>query len=230
VGARGTPPDAGALGWLPIAGGILGAVAGAAGLVAGIRLEVLAPVVAWGTLLVLSGAIHLDGFLDWCDGIFAAATPERRLEIMRDPRHGTFALAGLAVLALVAVRSLDQLAPQQLPAVLAYAAIAGRLAAVANAWEIPYASGGSTPDAFARRPPLVPIVAAIVIAGALAWSLGIASLLLLPPAIGAGLVIARWSRGRLGGAISGDVYGAIVTIVEVAVMALVPLAQQLVVR
>ncbi len=45
--------------------------------------------------VALSGALHLDGLIDTCDGVFATATPERRLEIMRDSRVGSYgALAG----------------------------------------------------------------------------------------------------------------------------------------
>jgi adenosylcobinamide-GDP ribazoletransferase len=44
--------------------------------------------------LLTTGALHFDGFLDSCDGLFGYRTPERRLEIMRDSRVGSFAVAG----------------------------------------------------------------------------------------------------------------------------------------
>lgn len=41
---------------------------------------------------VISGGIHLDGFLDTCDALHAYAPRERRLEIMKDPHAGAFAV------------------------------------------------------------------------------------------------------------------------------------------
>src|SRR4051794_38351947 len=52
---------------------------------------------AW---VVLTGALHLDGFCDLCDGLFGGHTPEDRLRIMKDPHVGTFALAGGVLLLL----------------------------------------------------------------------------------------------------------------------------------
>ena len=49
---------------------------------------------------VLTGGLHLDGLADCCDGLLVSAPHERRLEIMRDPRVGSFAVIGL-VLALL---------------------------------------------------------------------------------------------------------------------------------
>lgn len=57
--------------------------------------------------VILSGALHLDGFLDACDGIFGGSTPAKRLEIMRDERIGAFALAGGVLLLLTKFTSLN---------------------------------------------------------------------------------------------------------------------------
>ena len=43
--------------------------------------------------VLLTGALHLDGFLDTCDGLLGGATPAKRLEIMRDEHTGAYALA-----------------------------------------------------------------------------------------------------------------------------------------
>jgi adenosylcobinamide-GDP ribazoletransferase len=39
--------------------------------------------------VMITGAFHLDGLADTCDGIFSSRTRERMLEIMRDSRIGT---------------------------------------------------------------------------------------------------------------------------------------------
>src|SRR5205807_2813463 len=45
-------------------------------------------------LVLLTGGLHLDGLMDSCDGLFGGRTPERRLEIMRDSRVGSFGVLG----------------------------------------------------------------------------------------------------------------------------------------
>jgi len=54
--------------------------------------------VAW---VVATGALHLDGFLDSCDGLLGGATPEKRLHIMKDERVGAFAVVGGTLLLLL---------------------------------------------------------------------------------------------------------------------------------
>ena len=44
--------------------------------------------------VLLSGGIHLDGFLDTCDVIHSYGTREKRLEILKDPHVGAFAVIG----------------------------------------------------------------------------------------------------------------------------------------
>ena len=40
--------------------------------------------------IVITGGFHLDGFADTCDGIFGGSTREKRLDIMRDSRTGSY--------------------------------------------------------------------------------------------------------------------------------------------
>lgn len=51
--------------------------------------------------LLLTGGLHMDGFMDSMDALWSARTPERMLEIMKDSRVGSFgALSAIAVLLL----------------------------------------------------------------------------------------------------------------------------------
>ncbi len=52
-------------------------------------------------LIALSGALHLDGFMDTCDGLGSRAPRERALEIMRDSRVGAFGVVGAVCLILL---------------------------------------------------------------------------------------------------------------------------------
>ncbi|TMC20478.1 MAG: adenosylcobinamide-GDP ribazoletransferase [Chloroflexi bacterium] len=44
--------------------------------------------------VILTGGLHLDGLMDTCDGLFGGDSPERKLEIMRDSRMGSFGVLG----------------------------------------------------------------------------------------------------------------------------------------
>ncbi|MDO4542563.1 MAG: adenosylcobinamide-GDP ribazoletransferase, partial [Bacillota bacterium] len=52
------------------------------------------------TSIILSGGLHLDGFMDMCDGLLASRGPERALEIMKDSRVGSFSVIGMIILLL----------------------------------------------------------------------------------------------------------------------------------
>lgn len=50
--------------------------------------------------VILTGGLHLDGLMDTCDGLFGGDSPERKLEIMRDSRVGSFGVLGAICLLL----------------------------------------------------------------------------------------------------------------------------------
>lgn len=64
----------------------------------------IAALSAIAALAAVTGALHEDGLADVADGFFGGATPEKRLEIMKDSRIGTF--GGLALIISVALRTL----------------------------------------------------------------------------------------------------------------------------
>ncbi|MGE7472450.1 adenosylcobinamide-GDP ribazoletransferase [Bosea sp. NPDC003192] len=57
-------------------------------------------------LVVTTGAFHEDGLADSADGLFGGHTPERRLEIMKDSRVGTFGALALGLSLLLRVSAL----------------------------------------------------------------------------------------------------------------------------
>jgi adenosylcobinamide-GDP ribazoletransferase len=115
------PPSDGAIAYLPIVGVIIGGLAGfsAYGVWLLTHAAIAAAITAWVLSIALSGAIHIDGFLDCCDGLFAMVSPERRLEIMRDPHHGTYAIVGMAILTVLWLYALAHIPASTIPGVLA---------------------------------------------------------------------------------------------------------------
>ena len=58
----------------------------------------------WLALIVLTGGIHLDGWMDASDAFFSYRDRQKRLEIMKDPRVGAFGV--LSVMVLLSARFL----------------------------------------------------------------------------------------------------------------------------
>ena len=49
-------------------------------------------------LIVMTGGVHLEGFVDTCDGFYGGSSKEKILEIMRDSHIGTMGAIGLICL------------------------------------------------------------------------------------------------------------------------------------
>ncbi len=84
---------------LPVAGGLVGALAAIA-MAAAYRSGFpppLAAAVAICALVLLGGAMHEDGLADCADGFSGGTTRERKLEIMADSRIGTFGAVALVL-------------------------------------------------------------------------------------------------------------------------------------
>ena len=217
--AREGPPDAAALAWLPFIGALVGSLAGLAGYAAFAWLQVpWALLVAWSVAIGLTGALHVDGFLDACDALFASVTPQRRLEILKDVHHGTFALVGMVVAAAFWLAAIAAVAPSRYPIVLAFSGAAARLAVMPVALAFPYASGGTMARTFASRPSVALLIFSVVLIEALAWAIAPWALALAPAAMLVALAVAWWASRRLDGAVTGDVYGSVIVTTEVLLL------------
>ncbi|MGA8535484.1 MAG: adenosylcobinamide-GDP ribazoletransferase [Candidatus Tumulicola sp.] len=217
--STGEPPDVAALQWLPGIGALVGVLAGLGAYAAFAWLHVSwAFVVAWAQTIGLTGALHVDGLLDACDGLFAAVPPQRRLEILRDVRHGTFAVVGMAIVAAFWLAALAAIAPPRYPLVLAFCGAAARLAVMPLAFGFPYAATGAMARTFAARPSPLSLVLNVIFVEVLAWAIAPWALTLAPAAALVAWGGAAWASRRLGGGITGDVYGASIVVTEVLML------------
>jgi adenosylcobinamide-GDP ribazoletransferase len=207
------------LAYLPLVGAVVGAFAGTgAWAVSLVAPHALAVAVAFGLSIGLTGALHIDGFLDSCDAVFASVPPARRLEIFKDPHHGSFAIAFFAVLCAVWLAALWSIAPERLPLALAFAATAARWFAVGLAFLTPYGGSG-------ERPARAVHFAMGVLALALGWSYWGHAVVLIALGIPV-LALASWLRRRLDGQLTGDCYGFLIVCAEVAILAALPLTSR----
>lgn len=129
----------------PVIGLIVGAIAGAVFVAlspwCGVPLAALAYVLA---LALVTGAFHLDGLADTCDGVFSARKREKMLEIMRDSRLGTNGGLALIFIVTAKVLAVSELALRgtSMLAVLTAASVAGRSAIVLLMYRQRYAREG----------------------------------------------------------------------------------------
>jgi len=87
--------------YFPLVGLILGLLLVLMDWIAGLLFPPIAAAAALVLgLVVLTGGIHLDGFMDTVDGVFSGRPRERKLEIMRDSRVGAFGALGVFCLLL----------------------------------------------------------------------------------------------------------------------------------
>ncbi len=225
-----TPRQMGrAMAWFSAVGLMLGAILALTDL----ALRALFPPTVGAALLLvvwvaLTGALHLDGFLDCCDGLLVAKPPEKRLEILRDTRVGAFAVVGAVCLLLLKFTALLELpADRRIAALLVIPALT-RAAMVYAVRAYPYARHGPGWGQLFReeltwREVAQAGVVAIVAAG---LALGLTGLAL---AIGVWLMtvgIAWWVRRRIPG-LTGDVYGAINELTEVGALLFVLIVERL---
>lgn len=59
--------------------------------------------------IIITGGIHLDGYMDTCDAFNSYADRDKKLEIMKDPRTGAFAVIHLAAFGLIYIALLYML-------------------------------------------------------------------------------------------------------------------------
>lgn len=189
------------------------------GVIGGVVFTLLAPwcgvpLAALGYVLALAlvtGAFHLDGLADTCDGVFSARKREQMLEIMRDSRLGTN--GGLALIFIVVAKVLvvSELALRDVPMLLMLtaASVAGRTVIVLLMYRQRYAREGNGLGNIyigkvTGKQTLVTLAGGTILTLLLGQG---AALLALVISMVVVLLLATYLRRRLGGQ-TGDTLGA----------------------
>jgi len=90
-------------------------------------------------LVLLTGALHLDGLADTLDGLAGGKSPEERLQIMKDHRVGAFGVIGLISVLGIKFLALNSLPGDAVARALAMALILSRWSMVQLTYLAPYA-------------------------------------------------------------------------------------------
>lgn len=176
--------------------------------------------------VVTTGALHEDGLADSADGLFGGATPERRLEIMKDSRVGSYGALSLGLSVLLRASALAGLmeaaGPWAAAGALLAAAIWSRAEGVRLLAAEPPARRSGASAAVGQPSAMTTAIAfslSLALALGLAWTAGLPLPGLL---LGLGLshLAARWlarlARERIGGQ-TGDIVGATQQISEITI-------------
>jgi len=173
------------------------------------------------SLVIVSGGLHLDGFVDTCDGMVGHKTAAQRWRVMKDSRAGAFGIIGVCCLLLVKYVSLNSVPANWLTPTLVLMPTVSRWAMVYAVFAYPYAKPSGLGKVFKQKADFSRFLVATVIALPIA----------VIPAQLSGLIImfgvwiivmavAFYLKGRFGG-LTGDTYGAINELAEVLVLILV---------
>ncbi|GLQ55122.1 adenosylcobinamide-GDP ribazoletransferase [Devosia nitrariae] len=184
-----------------------------------------AAVLAVAAMVLATGAMAEDAIADSMDGLFGGGTRERRLEIMKDSRHGTYGVAALCLFILLRVTALGAIGggnPLAAGGLWLAAGVLGRSAALWLPVMLPAArqtGAGATAGEVGWRSfsvgALFAAILAVVLAGPFAGYLGVlAALALLVAAVVGWTVICR----RLVGGQTGDLTGGLTALCEIAAL------------
>lgn len=184
-----------------------------------------AAALAVGAMVIASGAMAEDALADAADGLFGGHSVERRLEIMKDSRHGTYGVAALTLFIVLRVTALGAVAainPLAAGAIWLAASIVGRSGALWVAVALPparadgaSATAGQLPGRRFAVGAVFAVILLFLLGGPATSLVALGAALLLT-----GTVIAGWTAlcRRLVGGQTGDLIGALGALVEIAVL------------
>jgi adenosylcobinamide-GDP ribazoletransferase len=214
---------------LPLAGfvvGCVGALAFALPFLLGLG-NFIAATIAIATLTLVTGAFHEDGLADTFDAFGGGSTRERKLEIMKDSRIGTFGGAALMLGLILRIALVAALADAlglgaTMAAIVTVAALSRTFALLPLTLLEPARLDGAS--AAVGRPSQATFATACIIAVTASLALALSaghSLAAIALAVALGFVacwvMMRWSRASIGGQ-TGDVAGAAQQLAEVAAL------------
>jgi adenosylcobinamide-GDP ribazoletransferase len=213
--------------WYPVVGLLMGVLLA---IVFGVVGVLWPPAVAAFVLLAVwlgcTGALHLDGLADLCDGLFGGTSPVERLRIMKDPHQGTFGVTAAVLVLLGKFAALSSLLQAGHPPRALWGAAAAvawsRALVLIMAANAPYPRSEGTGKASVRATRWSEALPSAGVTGCLLWLMSwqadfaVCGLALLC-AFWAVLGLRRLCEKLLGG-VTGDCLGASIEVSEMVVL------------
>ena len=188
----------------------------------------VANVLVIATLVLINGALHLDGLLDTFDGVAGHRSVEERWRAMRDSRAGGFGVIAVCCLLLVKYIALTNIPDAVLGKALVAMLVVSRWAMTYAIFAYPYARPDGLGKAFkeATRWPrftvatIVTVVVAVFLFPIPGLTFPLSALLLLLGSWIVAMTMAAYLKSKFGG-LTGDTYGAINEVVEASVLIII---------
>ncbi len=193
----------------PLVGALIGLIGG---LVFYVSSAILPPLVSASiSILVtvaITGAFHLDGLADICDGLIGGWNREERLKILKDSRHGTYGVAAISLQLILQVCLLSALSPRDGLFTLIVLHTLSRLVPI-FLMLIPATSGHDGMGASVSREigAREPLVGSLITVLLIAPIMGLNFLLLSAILFLTLSIFALWVTRKIGGMV-GDAFGA----------------------
>ena len=103
--------------FFPLVGAVIGALVYASfTLLTTLGFDWMAGIFPAAVPILVTGGIHMDGFLDVADARASHADKEKKLQIMKDPHTGAFAIIGCCVYFLLYVAAFGEIGPEYMAA------------------------------------------------------------------------------------------------------------------
>ena len=126
--------------YFPLVGLIIGFILAGLNWILGLLLPAsVVTVFSLVALVTITGALHLDGFVDTCDGAGGHGTTDDRWEIMHDSRAGAYGIVGVVLLLLVKYVTLNSIPGYLMMMALVFMPVVSRWVMVYVIFAYPYA-------------------------------------------------------------------------------------------
>ena len=172
--------------------------------------------------VIVSGGIHLDGFADTVDALSSYGDREKKLEILKDPNTGAFAVIGLCVYFLADTALWSEVTVELLPGLAGTYMLSRSLSGISVVSFRAAKNSGLLrtfqDGAQKKRVRVVLIVWACVCGGIMLYLSWKTAVIVILAALFVFLYYYRMSRKQFGG-ITGDLAGYFLQVCELAMLA-----------
>ena len=172
--------------------------------------------------VIVSGGIHLDGFADTVDALSSYGDREKKLEILKDPNTGAFAVIGLCVYFLADTALWSEVTVELLPVIACTYMLSRSLSGISVVSFRAAKNSGLLrtfqDGAQKKRVRMVLIVWACVCGGIMLYLSWKTAVIVILAALFVFLYYYRMSRKQFGG-ITGDLAGYFLQVCELAMLA-----------
>lgn len=170
------------------------------------------------TLIILSGALHIDGLADTCDAVFSGKDKQGMLAIMRDSHKGTFGVLGIITVIMLKTYLLALLQGNFKNSGLFLMTVLSRYSMSLAIFLFPYArTEGKAKIFFENKTKKIFLLSTLVALVMSALTLKLMGLIILFLAIVFTLIIGSIIERKIGG-VTGDTLGALSELNELLVL------------